>query len=67
MRKCCERFALINQKHDIDLGSVLVSQTSFRGETNDGVGKCGLFFCPPTHPLLNFLDQPVRKLLVTKS
>ena len=59
MRKCCERFASINEKHDIDLGSVLVSQTSFRGETNDGVGKCGLFFLSPHPPLLNFLDQPL--------
>ena len=52
MRKCSERFASINLKHCVHLGCVLVSQTSFRGETNDGVGKCRLFsLYPPPPPL----------------
>ena len=50
MRKCCERFASINQKHCLHLGCVLVSQTSFRGETNDGVGKGRLFSRYPPPP-----------------
>ena len=52
MRKCCERFASINLKHCLHLGCVLVSQTSFRGETNDGVGKCRLFSLYPPPPRL---------------
>ena len=45
----CGKFASTNQKHYPDLTrhqhgiSVLVSQTSFRGETSGGLAKCRLF------------------------